>query len=92
MELAKDQESELLIAALELSGIVTRPFLAPPDIPKDMADKLRTAFSLSVKDPDYVKEAENIGLIIDLVDWKQTEDIINKLSTTDRNILKRFLD
>jgi hypothetical protein len=92
MELAKNRESVSMIASLELSGIITRPFLAPPDISENMKEKLRAAFTSSVKDPEYVKEAERIGLIIDLVDWKQTEDIMRKLSSIDKDMLRKVLD
>ena len=92
IELAKDQNSVSMIESLELSGIITRPFLAPPNIPKDMVEKLRASFISSVKDTDYVKDAERIGLIIDLVDWMQTEDIMRKLLTIDKDMLRKFSD
>jgi tripartite-type tricarboxylate transporter receptor subunit TctC len=58
LELARDESGrqalELLFAQLALG----RPVLAPPDVPKDRADLLSTAFEQTMKDPQFIAEAE----------------------------------
>jgi tripartite-type tricarboxylate transporter receptor subunit TctC len=58
LELAPDESGrqalELLFAQLALG----RPVLAPPDVPKDRADLLSKAFEQTMKDPQFIAEAE----------------------------------
>ena len=92
MELAKNNDSRYLISVLELSNVVSRPFLAPPMIPENQAKKLRDAFAKIVIDEEYIKEAEKIAIDVSPIDWKQTQSIIEQLSAVDKNILKQILN
>jgi tripartite-type tricarboxylate transporter receptor subunit TctC len=38
-----------------------RPLMAPPDVPADRVDALRRAFDATMKEPAFLKEAENMG-------------------------------
>ena len=62
LELAPDeagrQALELLFAQLALG----RPILAPPDVPKERADVLSKAFADTMRDPQFLAEAEKAGV------------------------------
>lgn len=93
MELAKNEESRYLISILELSNILTRPYVAPPDIPSQQAKKLRIAFTKTINDSDYIKEvAALLGIEASLVDWKQAHEIMNRLSQVEKDLLKNVLN
>lgn len=92
MELANDADSRYLISILELSNVLTRPFLAPPDVPSEQADKLRLAFVKAVNDPEYVREAEKIGIDASLVDSNLAQDIMDQLSKVDRELLNKLIN
>jgi tripartite-type tricarboxylate transporter receptor subunit TctC len=91
-ELAKNEESKKIIQVLELSNTVSRPFVAPPDIPKEKAFKLRQAFEKAVNDPDYKLESEKHFLVVNFINWQQIESIIEDLSKVDKEILKNISD
>jgi len=58
-------ENDLDRAVLRLLGSVTDiglTIMAPPDLPADRAASLRWAFLDMVKDPDFLAEAEKLGL------------------------------
>ena len=61
-DLAKnDQQRQALTLFLERTN-VGRPFIAPPGVPADRLQILRTAFEQVLKDPVLVHEAETSGL------------------------------
>ena len=59
-ELAPDSETLALIRFAELPFSMSRPFIAPPDIPADRAKALKAAFMATMKDPDFVAELNKI--------------------------------
>lgn len=59
-ELAPDAETLALIKFAELPFSMSRPFIAPPDIPADRAKALKEAFMATMKDPDFVAELDKI--------------------------------
>ncbi len=59
-ELSRDAETLALIKFAELPFSMSRPFIAPPDIPGERAASLKKAFMATMKDPDFVSELEKI--------------------------------
>ena len=58
MDLARnDRERQILKLVLSRQEMGW-PFTAPPDLPKDRADALRAAFDATMKDPEYLAEAQ----------------------------------
>ena len=92
MELARNEESRYLISTLELSNVVTRPFVAPPDIPAAQVKVLRDAFTKAINDPEYLEEARKLGIDVSLVDWQSAQDAIENLSKVNRDLLEKFLN
>ncbi|MBX9757337.1 MAG: hypothetical protein K2Y29_01070, partial [Beijerinckiaceae bacterium] len=54
--------------------IIGRPFLAPPGIPADRAEALRRAFAATMKDPEFIKDAERSKIDIELVTAQEVEE------------------
>lgn len=75
--ITEDQMRQLSV--FETQYILLRPYVAPPDIPKDKADILRTAFSKAVQDPEYIEEARKAGIEVNLIDWREAESILSIL-------------
>ena len=59
-ELAPDAETLALIKFAELPFQMSRPFIAPPDLPADRAKALKQAFMATMTDPDFVAELDKI--------------------------------
>jgi tripartite-type tricarboxylate transporter receptor subunit TctC len=59
-ELAPDAETLALIKFAELPFQMSRPFIAPPDIPADRAKALKEAFMATMKDADFIAELDKI--------------------------------
>jgi tripartite-type tricarboxylate transporter receptor subunit TctC len=63
-ELARNDEERQLLEISELSYKFGRPFIAPPDLPRERAKALQDAFLAAHKDPDFLAEAEKLQLDI----------------------------
>ena len=61
-DLAKKPEDRALIDFLVAPRGMDRTFFAPPEIPADRVAALREAFSKTLKDPDFLREADKAGV------------------------------
>jgi tripartite-type tricarboxylate transporter receptor subunit TctC len=64
-ELATGDAGRALIELSETSLLsMARPFAAPPGVPEDRAEALRAAFLAAHRDPQFLAEAEKLGVDI----------------------------
>jgi len=66
-----------------------RPFVAPPDVPKDRADMLRQAFMATMKDPMFVAEAKKLMLSVEPISGDEIGAIIEEIYKTPPEIVQR---
>lgn len=64
-DLTTSAEDRALFEAAYGPLTVGRPFLAPPELPADRLKALRKAFMDTFKDPEFVKEAKALRLVVD---------------------------
>jgi tripartite-type tricarboxylate transporter receptor subunit TctC len=79
MELATTDEQKQLLQIFAARQVMGRPFFAPPDMPKERADMLRTAFMAVLRDPDFLAEAERAKLEIVAVPGERVEQIVREI-------------
>ena len=60
-ELTKTPEQLQIIKLLLVSQAMARPFAAPPDIPADRKAALLAAFDATMKDADFLAEAQKLN-------------------------------
>ena len=70
---------EELSKKFENQYILLRPYVAPPNIPKEKASELRRAFSEAAQDKDYIEEASKAGIDVNLIDWKEAQSIVEPI-------------
>ena len=70
-----------------------RPFVAPPDIPKDRLAVLREAFAKTFKDPEMIREAKKLGLFVNPVLGEKQEQLIraSMIASPDKIELLKML-
>jgi tripartite-type tricarboxylate transporter receptor subunit TctC len=69
--------------------IIGRPFLAPPGIPPARAEALRRAFEATMKDPEFIKDAERSKIDIELVTAREVEDVLKTAAKAPRDVIER---
>ncbi len=57
-ELVNDENDKKIFELLGYPQEMGRPFVAPPGVPTDRLQALRTAFEETMKDPDFLAEFE----------------------------------
>ena len=71
LELAPTPKDKALIELLELPYMLSRPFAAPPGVPPDRAKALQKAFMDAHRDPEFLKEANQLQLDVSTIDGDQ---------------------
>ena len=79
--------SKGLLSALYAGQNLARSLVLPPGVPADRVKTLRDAFAAMTKDEHFLKEAEKLGLEVDLI---RGEDMNRDIEGTLRD--KRLMD
>ncbi len=90
VDLAQRPEDKQAVEFLYAGQGIGRPFVAPPDLPADRLNMLRSAFDATMKDPDFIAEANLRKLTIDPADGEHLEALIKKTYATPKPIIDRI--
>jgi hypothetical protein len=84
---APDQKQavELALARLEFG----RPFLMPPNVPPERVQAIRRAFDTTMKDPEFLAEAEKLKIEIDPLSGEQVGDLVAQIYRTPAETVER---
>jgi tripartite-type tricarboxylate transporter receptor subunit TctC len=82
-----DKQALALLLAREILG---RPFLAPPDVPADRAAALRSAFAATLRDPAFLKDAQQARLPIDLVTGAEADKLLKDSTAAPPAVIDRL--
>ena len=89
MEQTKDTEKlqilKLILAAQEMA----RPFAAPPGIPADRKAALVAAFDATMKDPEYLADAQKLDIDVNPVSGKALDALLAELYATPKDVQKK---
>lgn len=88
-DFARNELDSKALEFLLAREVLGRPFLAPPDIPADRVKALREAFARTLKDPDFLKEAEKGMLEIDLVTGEEAEGVVRTAASAPPQVIER---
>jgi len=87
---AKTDESQKLIKALVHSvGPTARPYVLPPGTPKDRVQILRKAFMDTMKDPEFLADANKAKLDINPLDGAELEKNVKEVFNLDPALIPR---
>jgi tripartite-type tricarboxylate transporter receptor subunit TctC len=86
-ELATDDRQRQILKLIFSRQTMGRPFAGPPGIPAERTEALRKAFDLTMKDPEFLAEAEKRGLEINPVSGRDLEKLITELYQTPKDIV-----
>jgi len=75
----------LVLARLD----VGRPFFLPPNVPADRVAALRAAFDATMKDPDYLAEAEKLKIDVDPLTGAELAALVTRVSQTPPDTVAR---
>lgn len=92
LELLKDERSKQILKLVLAPMEMDRPVLAPPGVADDRVKLLRAAFLATMKDPNFVAEAEKQSLELEYFDGERLTAIINTAFAISPEIAKAAAD
>jgi tripartite-type tricarboxylate transporter receptor subunit TctC len=93
MNLAKNDENRKLIVAVAQShGAAVRPYLLPPETPKNLVEILRKSFLEAIRDPELLAEAQKARLEINPGSGEELERNVKELMLLDKPLVERLKD
>ena len=84
MDFAKSDDQRQIFKLIFARQVMGRPYLAPPGVPKDRADALRQAFDATMKDPEFLADAEKAQLEITPVTGAAIETLVQEILQTPK--------
>jgi tripartite-type tricarboxylate transporter receptor subunit TctC len=89
LDLAKTQAERdalrLVMARLDIG----RPFFLPPNVPPDRVAALRAAFDDTMKDPNYLAEADGLKIDVDPLTGTELAALVAQVSQTPAETIAR---
>jgi tripartite-type tricarboxylate transporter receptor subunit TctC len=92
MDMTNDPIAKAAMTLVFADQEIGRPVAAPPGIPKDRAEALKTAFMDTMKDPAFLDEAKRSGVDIDgPVDGAAVERVLKAIYASPPAAVKKVL-
>jgi tripartite-type tricarboxylate transporter receptor subunit TctC len=88
-DLTQDREKLQILKLFLASQETARPFAAPPEIPADRKAALIRAFDTTMKDPEFLAEAQKLNMDINPLNAKGVDDILAELYATPKAVLEK---
>ncbi len=86
-DLAKTPDQKAALEFLYAGESIGRPFFAPPDMPADRATMMQEAFMATMRDPEFLLDAQKQKLDVEARDGAYLADIIRKVYATPKAIV-----
>jgi tripartite-type tricarboxylate transporter receptor subunit TctC len=86
-DFANDHQKQVLrlVTSRQVMG---RPFAAPPGVPQDRKQALRTAFDATLKDPAFLDEAGKLKLEVNPVSGADVDKLLGELYRAPKDIVE----
>jgi tripartite-type tricarboxylate transporter receptor subunit TctC len=88
-ELTKTPEQTQIIKLLLVSQAMARPFAAPPGIPEDRKAALLSAFDATMKDTDFLAEAQKLNFDVRPVSAAAIDAMLAEVYQTPKDVVAR---
>ena len=88
-DLARTKEDRQVLHFIFGATEISRPFAAPPRVPAERVAELRKGFWAAVTSPALRAEAEKQRLIVDPMDWKDTEAAFRSFLDVPKDVIDR---
>jgi len=92
MDFAKSEDQQQIFKLIFARQVMGRPYLAPPGVPKERAEALRKAFVDTMKDPEFLSDAEKSQLEINPVAGDEVEKLVKELYQTPKPLADKAAD
>ena len=88
-ELARNEDDRKVLQFLSADTGITRAFVTAPDTPPERVAALRRAFDATMKDPQFLAEAEKAGMDISPATGEEAQKVAEEIADTEPAVLAR---
>jgi tripartite-type tricarboxylate transporter receptor subunit TctC len=88
-DLARDADERRVIELVFSQGIFGRPYVLPPEVPRDRVALLRQAFMTAFNDPGFRAEAKKMRLDVDPMPGEKLQQLVADLYATPPHLIER---
>jgi tripartite-type tricarboxylate transporter receptor subunit TctC len=88
--LAATDEARQLLRAAQASAQITNPYTVAPEVPRDRVEALRKAFWETFNDPQFLAEAQQVGMTFSPSNGEQVTRVVESLLATPPATLARL--
>jgi tripartite-type tricarboxylate transporter receptor subunit TctC len=90
MDLAKNADDKAVLKLLSAPTTIGRPLFTSPGVPEERVKALRAAFDATMKDPEFLAEAQKRNFDINPVSGEEMQKIVTDIVATPRAIADRL--
>ena len=90
MDYAQSKDERDLLRLAFARQALGRPFVAPPNVPADRLEALRTAFMATMSDPEFLAEAAQADLEITPISGAEVEELVEAAYQTNPAVVERI--
>ncbi len=89
-ELVKNADDRALLEFAESPFFMALPYAAPPGVPVERTKALRDAFMKATASPEFLEEANKVGLNVSPIDGEAVHRIVEEAARTPKPIRDRL--
>jgi tripartite-type tricarboxylate transporter receptor subunit TctC len=89
LDLVSDPEDKKVIELLSFAQEMGRPFVMPPETPRDLVTVIRRAFDATLKDPLFLADADKALLEVDPVTGEEMARMLEHAYATPKALIQR---
>ena len=89
-DLVQGPDNKSLVRSYSAINSLGRPFLAPPDVSPEIVAQLRKAFSETMKDPEFLADAERVGITVHSISGEALQTTMAQLLSMNADIRSKL--
>ncbi len=89
MDFAKTDQQQQILKMMFARNVMGRPYVAPPNVPADRVALLRQAFTDTMKDKDFLAEADKMQLEVNSVSGEDVQKLVAEVYATPPDIVAK---
>jgi len=89
LDLVTDPAAKRVLELILIRQEMGRPFAAPPGVPADRVAALRRAFDATMKDPDFLADAQKAQMEIEPLTGQDIDKLLERAYSAPRDVVAR---
>jgi tripartite-type tricarboxylate transporter receptor subunit TctC len=85
----KNEDDRKAVELIVSQQVFLRSYIAPPGLSRERLDALRSGFDATMKDPQFLDDAEKLRIDISPLSGAKVQDLVQKLYATPKDVVMR---